>query len=113
MQNILIVDDDKEIVKAIEIYLERKKYQIFKAISFLCIPICIIVVILSIFAVYVKNGTDFNESKYYASGSFVTSYIDDLSKWTCELYKWFHKKNEHGMFKHIYKNILLDLLHFW
>ena len=31
MQNILIVDDDKEIVKAIEIYLERKKYQIFKA----------------------------------------------------------------------------------
>ena len=87
MYNILVVDDDKEIVKAIEIYLERKKYQIFKAISFLCIPICIIVVILSIFAVYVKNGTDFNESKYYASGSFLTSYIDDLSKWTCELYK--------------------------
>lgn len=28
-----------------------------------------------------------NESKYYASGPFVTSYIDDLSKWTCELYK--------------------------
>ena len=64
-----------------------KKSTIFKAISFLCIPICIIAVILSIFAVYVKNGTDFNESKYYASGPFVTSYIDDLSKWTCELYK--------------------------
>ncbi len=31
MYNILIVDDDKEIVKAIEIYLERKKYVIFKA----------------------------------------------------------------------------------
>ena len=56
-----------------------KKSIIFKAISFLCIPICIIAVILSIFAVYVKNGTDFNESKYYASGSFVTLYIDDLS----------------------------------
>ena len=28
MYNILVVDDDKEIVKAIEIYLERKKYQI-------------------------------------------------------------------------------------
>ena len=56
-----------------------KKSTIFKAISFLCIPICIIAVILSIFAVYVKNGTDFNESKYYASGPFVTSYIDDLS----------------------------------
>lgn len=56
-----------------------KKSTIFKAISFLCIPICIIAVILSIFAVYVKNGTDFNESKYYASIPFVTSYIDDLS----------------------------------
>ncbi len=56
-----------------------KKSMIFKAISFICIPICIIAVILSIFAVYVKNGTDFNESKYYASGPFVTSYIDDLS----------------------------------
>ena len=31
MYNILVVDDDKEIVKAIEIYLERKKYQILKA----------------------------------------------------------------------------------
>ena len=31
MYNILVVDDDKEIVKTIEIYLERKKYQIFKA----------------------------------------------------------------------------------
>ena len=56
-----------------------KKSIIFKAISFLCIPICIIAVILSIFAVYVKNGTDFNESKYYASSSFIASYIDDLS----------------------------------
>ena len=56
-----------------------KKSTTFKAISFICIPICIIAVILSIFAVYVKNGTDFNESKYYASGSFVTLYIDDLS----------------------------------
>ena len=56
-----------------------KKSIIFKAISFLCIPICVIGVILSIFAVYVKNGTDFNESKYYASSPFVTLYIDDLS----------------------------------
>ena len=56
-----------------------KKSTIFKAISFLCIPICIIAVVLSIFAVYVKNGTDFNESKYYASSPFVTLYIDDLS----------------------------------
>ena len=56
-----------------------KKSIIFKAISFLCIPICIIAVILSIFAVYVKNGTDFNESKYYASSPFVTLYIEDLS----------------------------------
>ena len=31
MKNILIVDDDTEIVKAIEIYLERKTYKIFKA----------------------------------------------------------------------------------
>ena len=56
-----------------------KKSTTFKAISFICIPICIIAVILSIFAVYVKNGTDFNESKYYASSPFVTLYIDDLS----------------------------------
>ena len=56
-----------------------KKSTIFKAISFICIPICIIAVVLSIFAVYVKNGTNFNESKYYASSSFITSYIDDLS----------------------------------
>ena len=56
-----------------------KKSTIFKTISFICIPICIIAVVLSIFAVYVKNGTDFNESKYYASSSFVTLYIDDLS----------------------------------
>ena len=56
-----------------------KKSTIFKAISFICIPICIIAVVLSIFAVYVKNGTNFNESKYYASSSFIASYIDDLS----------------------------------
>ena len=56
-----------------------KKSTIFKALSFICIPICIIAVVLSIFAVYVKNGTDFNESKYYASSPFVTLYIDDLS----------------------------------
>lgn len=31
MYNILVVDDDKEIVKAIEIYLERENYQILKA----------------------------------------------------------------------------------
>ena len=31
MHNILVVDDDKEIVKAIEIYLERENYQILKA----------------------------------------------------------------------------------
>mgnify|MGYP005801667373 CR=1 FL=1 len=31
MYNILVVDDDKEIVKAIEIYLERENYQIYKA----------------------------------------------------------------------------------
>ena len=31
MYNILVVDDDKEIVKAIEIYLKKEKYQIFKA----------------------------------------------------------------------------------
>ena len=56
-----------------------KKSTIFKTISFICIPICIIAVVLSIFAVYVKNGTNFNESKYYASSSFIASYIDDLS----------------------------------
>ena len=31
MHNILIVDDDKEIVKAIEIYLGKENYTIFKA----------------------------------------------------------------------------------
>ena len=31
MNNILVVDDDKEIVKAIEIYLGKEKYQIYKA----------------------------------------------------------------------------------
>ena len=31
MYNILVVDDDKEIVKAIEIYLERENYHIYKA----------------------------------------------------------------------------------
>lgn len=31
MYNILVVDDDKEIVKAIEIYLKKQNYQIFKA----------------------------------------------------------------------------------
>ena len=31
MYNILVVDDDKEIVKAIEIYLKKEGYQIFKA----------------------------------------------------------------------------------
>ena len=56
-----------------------KKSTIYKTISFICIPICIIAVVLSIFAVYVKNGTNFNESKYYASSSFIASYIDDLS----------------------------------
>ena len=31
MYNILVVDDDKEIVKAIEIYLGKENYNIFKA----------------------------------------------------------------------------------
>lgn len=31
MYNILVVDDDKEIVKAIEIYLGRENYNIYKA----------------------------------------------------------------------------------
>ena len=31
MYNILAVDDDKEIVKAIEIYLGKENYKIFKA----------------------------------------------------------------------------------
>ena len=31
MYNILVVDDDKEIVKAIEIYLGKENYQIYKA----------------------------------------------------------------------------------
>lgn len=31
MYNILVVDDDKEIVNAIEIYLKREGYQIYKA----------------------------------------------------------------------------------
>ena len=56
-----------------------KKSIIFKAISFIFIPIMIILVVLSIFAVYVKNGTNYNENKYYASHSFVTSYMQDLS----------------------------------
>ena len=30
MYNILVVDDDKEIVKAIEIYLEKENYFIYK-----------------------------------------------------------------------------------
>jgi len=31
MYNILVVDDDKEIVKAIEIYLEKENYKVYKA----------------------------------------------------------------------------------
>ncbi len=31
MYNVLVVDDDKEIVKAIEIYLQKEKYKIYKA----------------------------------------------------------------------------------
>ena len=31
MYNILVCDDDKEIVKAVEIYLSKEKYQVFKA----------------------------------------------------------------------------------
>lgn len=31
MYNILVVDDDKEIVKAIEIYLGKENYKIYKA----------------------------------------------------------------------------------
>ena len=30
MYNILVVDDDKEIVKAIEIYLRKENYKIYK-----------------------------------------------------------------------------------
>ncbi len=56
-----------------------RKSTIFKVISFVCIPICIMAVVLSMFAAYVKNGTNYNENKYYASNSFVTSYMEDLS----------------------------------
>ena len=31
MYNILVCDDDKEIVKAIEIYLQKEGYKIYKA----------------------------------------------------------------------------------
>lgn len=31
MYNILVCDDDKEIVRAIEIYLKGEKYNVFKA----------------------------------------------------------------------------------
>ena len=33
MYNILVVDDDKEIVKAIEIYLEKENYFIYKILN--------------------------------------------------------------------------------
>lgn len=56
-----------------------KKETIVKGISFICIPIFIIMVVLSLFAVYVKNGTEYNEDKYYASNSFIRSYMTDLS----------------------------------
>ena len=56
-----------------------KKETIFKGISFICIPIFIIIVVLSLFAVYVKNGTEYNEDKYYSSNSFIRSYMTDLS----------------------------------
>ena len=56
-----------------------KKETIVKGISFICIPIFIIMVVLSLFAVYVKNGTEYNEDKYYTSNSFIRSYMTDLS----------------------------------
>lgn len=56
-----------------------KKETIAKGISFICIPIFIIIVVLSLFAVYVKNGTEYNEDKYYSSNSFIRSYMTDLS----------------------------------
>lgn len=56
-----------------------KKETIVKGISFICIPIFIIIVVLSLFAVYVKNGTEYNEDKYYSSNSFIRSYMTDLS----------------------------------
>ena len=34
MYNILVCDDDKEIVNAIEIYLEKEGYKIYKANTF-------------------------------------------------------------------------------
>ena len=52
---------------------------IFKIICFISIPILIIAVVLSMFAVYVKNGTAYNEDKYYASRSFCTYYMEDMS----------------------------------
>lgn len=56
-----------------------KKETIIKGISFICIPIFIIIVVLSLFAVYIKNGTEYNEDKYYSSNSFIRSYMTDLS----------------------------------
>ena len=56
-----------------------KKETIVKGISFICIPIFIIMVVLSLFAVYVKNGNEYNEDKYYSSNSFIRSYMTDLS----------------------------------
>ena len=56
-----------------------KRNVIFKVLAFVCIPISIIAVVLSLFAAYAKNGTDYNENKYYASHSFGTAYMMDLS----------------------------------
>ena len=55
-----------------------KKETIVKGISFICIPIFIIIVVLSLFAVYVKNGTEYNEDKYYSSNSFLYHYYQLL-----------------------------------
>lgn len=60
-----------------------KKSIIFKIICFICIPILVSGVILSLFSVFVKNGSDYNESKYYSSYSFVVLYMQDLSN-VCE-----------------------------
>ena len=82
MQNILIVDDDKEIVKAIEIYLERKKYQIFKAYDGIeaLEQIKQNDINLIILDIMMPNKDGIETSKYIYSNYFIARKIAELER---------------------------------
>lgn len=57
-----------------------KESRILKAISYIVLPILIASIILSIISIYIEENYDYDSEKYFLSQTFVSEYMNYLSK---------------------------------